>query len=79
MIYHGHIQDGLVRLDEPVTLPEGAAVTIELRSAPIPMEQEHSPQSENRAKLMKFAGIAKELPRDAARNLDHCLYGYDKQ
>ena len=79
MIYHGHIENGHVVLDEPVALPDGAAVTVELRTAAGSVGKEQSPNSKTRAGLMKFAGIAKDLPQDAARNLDHYLYGYPKQ
>ena len=29
MTYHGHIKDGVVIFDEPVSLPEGASVVIQ--------------------------------------------------
>lgn len=79
MIYHGHIENGHVLLDESVTLPEGAAVTVELRPASGSVDKGQSPHSEARARLLKFAGIVKDLPPDAARNLDHYLYGYPQQ
>lgn len=31
----GHVQNGVVVLDGSVTLPEGAAVTVKLRSSPV--------------------------------------------
>ena len=74
MIYHGHIENGHVVLDEPVALPDGAAVTVELRPTASSVGKEPSPNLKTRAGLMKFAGIAKDLPQDAARNLDHYLY-----
>ena len=79
MIYRGHVENGHVVLDESVALPEGATVTVELRPASGSAGKEQSPDSESRARLMKFAGIAKDLPQDAVRNLDHYLYGYPKQ
>ena len=33
MPYHGHIENGLVVLDEPASLPEGAEVTVDLAEA----------------------------------------------
>ena len=32
MLVHGHVQGGVIVADEPVTLPEGAAVRIEVLS-----------------------------------------------
>jgi hypothetical protein len=79
MIYHGHIENGHVVLEDSVTLPEGNAVTVELRPAPDSIGEAQPANSEKRARLMKFAGIAKDLPQDGARNLEHYLYGYPKQ
>ena len=31
----GHVQNGVVVLDGPMTLPEGAAVTVVVRSSPV--------------------------------------------
>jgi hypothetical protein len=31
----GHVENGVVVLDESVTLPEGAAVTVKLHTAPV--------------------------------------------
>ncbi len=71
MKYTGKVKDGVVVLDEPATLPDGATVTIELADAP-----SKTAPGEN---LMKYAGKATGLPVDASRNLDHYLYGHPKQ
>ena len=34
MIYHGHIENGLVVLNEPVALPDGAEVLIHIQVQP---------------------------------------------
>ena len=31
----GHVQNGVIVLDDPVSLPEGAAVTVIVRSSPV--------------------------------------------
>jgi hypothetical protein len=67
MTYRGHVKDGLVVLDEPAPLPEGAAVCVELSEAVAGQTLGQ--------KLLKYAGQAQDLPADAARNHDHYLYG----
>jgi hypothetical protein len=34
MIYHGHIENGLVVLDVPVALPDGAQVSVQIQEEP---------------------------------------------
>ena len=75
MNYRGHVKDGLVVLDTPGLLPEGAEVRIEVVSS-----EKEGPLLDEKGetlgdKLMKFAGRAVGLPEDAAVNHDHYLYG----
>jgi hypothetical protein len=79
MTYHGHVENGLIVLDDSVALPEGAAVTVELRDATRSQSGQELAHSDAHGGLMRFAGIAKDLPSDASRNLDHYLYGHPKQ
>jgi len=72
MTYRGHVENGAVVLDESVSLPEGAEVRVELLA-------EKGGEPTLREVLLKYAGKAKGLPTDAARNLDHYLYGAPKQ
>lgn len=69
MTIRGHVENGMVVLDEPVALPEGATVQVELT---VPS----SGPSLGR-KLLRHAGKAQHLPSDAAQNHNHCLYGTD--
>ena len=39
MIYHGHIENGLVVLDMPVSLPDGAQVSVQIQVEPEPVNQ----------------------------------------
>lgn len=39
MIYHGHIENGLVVLDVPVALPDGAQVSVNIQEEPKPTDQ----------------------------------------
>jgi hypothetical protein len=72
MLYHGHVKNGLVVLDETIGLPEGAQVQV----AVLPPIAEESTLG---ARLMKFSGILDGLPTDLARNHDHYLHGAPKK
>ena len=78
MTYRGHVSNGVVVLDDAVTLPEGLTVKVE------PMEGDRDrPAAENiptlYERLQPFVGKAKGLPPDASVNLDHYLYGTAKR
>lgn len=75
MTYIGHVKGGAILLDEPVDLPEGSVVSIELvkRSN----DTEVVPSLAER--LADIIGIATELPSDGAENHDHYLYGTPKK
>ena len=70
MTLRGTVKNGVIVLDSDQQLPEGTAVQVQ----PLP-EDILRP----RETLMKFAGAAKVLPHDAARNHDHYLYGTPKR
>ena len=71
MTYRGHVKKGVVVLDEPVKLPEGAAVRVELAA----------PDDERTLaeRLKDVIGIVKGLPSDLARNHDHYAHGKPKR
>ena len=76
MTVQGKIKNGVVVLNRGCELPEGTAVTVR------PVKKASAPQvqkSRARKKLLRHAGKATGLPADAARNLDHYLYGHAKQ
>ena len=79
MVYRGHVEKGVVVLDDPVTLPEGVEVKIELSNdgAAEPSLDENGETLGQ--KLLKHAGKAVGLPSDLAVNHDHYLYGTPKQ
>jgi hypothetical protein len=60
MDFRGHIQGGVVVLDEPAALPEGTPVTVRVEQAAA------TPAGQG---LEKLAGLA-ELPADAAEKHD---------
>jgi uncharacterized lipoprotein YbaY len=70
MTYKGHIKNGSVVLDEPVALPDGAEVTVDL----VPVER-----PVRLADLLKgVIGQATGLPPDASSHKRHYLYGHPK-
>ena len=70
MVYRGHVRNGVVVLDEPAELPEGAEVRVELA------EEEDVPTLADR--LRDVIGII-EGPPDLAENHDHYAHGKPKR
>jgi hypothetical protein len=68
MTYRGRVESGVIVLDDAPPLPEGTQVQVEVASAP-------EGKSTLGERLMKYAGQAKGLPADLARNHDHYLHG----
>jgi hypothetical protein len=79
MVCRGRVEKGVVVLDDPAALPEGAVVRVE----PIAAETGEPLLDENGLtlgqKLLKHAGKAVGLPPDLAMNHDHYLYGTSKK
>ena len=68
----------LLILDEPSALPDGTKVRVQ----PVRGESRKPLKAKGRKSkqgILKHAGKAKNPPTDAARNLDHYLYGHPKQ
>jgi hypothetical protein len=74
----GHVRNGVVVLDDPDALPEGTRVSVEPVSRPGKKVKAASAPTVGPA-LVRLAGKAQGLPPDAARNLDHYLYGHEKR
>ena len=72
MTYRGHVKDGQILLDEPVALPEGAEVQVELL-------KNDDGQPTIWQQLLELAGTVEGLPADMAENHDHYLYGVPKK
>ena len=78
MVYDGHVQNGLVVADAPVTLPEGAQVKVEI----LPTGGDDLPGDSVPTlydQLAPLVGAAKGLPSDLARNHDHYLHGQPRK
>ncbi len=78
MNYSGHVRQGLVVFDQPVVLPEGLAVCIEVADSAVPVSFKE-PQDTPGRRLLKYAGKAVGLPPDAAKNHDHYIHGSAKR
>jgi hypothetical protein len=68
MTYKGHIENGAIVLDEPVTLPNGAEVMVELAALQKAEDGENVPTLAER--LACVIGKAECLPADWAENHD---------
>lgn len=80
MTLHGHIENGAIKLDPPIALPEGAAVEVQViavRSVEAVNEAPEPPTLLDR--MQEFVGTFDGLPADASANLDHYLYGLPKR
>ena len=78
MIYRGHVENGMIRLNDAPPLPEGAEVEVRLVGDGVPPEQQAEiPTLYER--LQDIVGKAEGLPRDLAENHDHYLHGQPKR
>jgi hypothetical protein len=78
MVYRGHVEKGVVIVDDAVTLPEGITVRVEV----LPSANENSPAGPATTlyeQLAPLVGAAKGLPPDLARNHDSYLHGQFRQ
>lgn len=76
MVVPGHVKNGVIVLDDPVTLPEGAAVSVQVVATP----QESAIVGPTLLeRLRAVVGAAQTLPPDAASNIDHYLYGHPRR
>ena len=78
MVFRGHVENGVIRLESPLALPEGAEVEVRLLQGTLP-RQEETKIPNLYEQLKDFVGKAEGLPPDASVNLDHYLYGLPKQ
>lgn len=78
MVVRGEIKDGRIVLEGDPVLPEGAKVTVTIDE--VEGEDGNDKTSPTAYERMKpIFGIAKNLPPDGARNVDHFLYGHPKK
>ncbi len=78
MTYRGHIRNGTVVLDEPVALPEGTEVEVDVpETTAQELADDVGPTLAER--LAPIIGKAENLPPDASVNHDYYLYGTPKK
>jgi hypothetical protein len=77
MTFKGHVENGAIVFDEPVNLPEGASLQIDIMSAPSSEQEEKG--STLASRLSSVIGSIEGLPEDASINHDHYLYGAPKK
>jgi hypothetical protein len=73
MTYSGRIQNGAVVLDEPLQVPDGTEVRVEVVTGDAAPPTEEGPSFSER--YAEIAGAAITLPETAAEDHDHLLYG----
>ncbi|MCI0363247.1 MAG: hypothetical protein L0Y44_02015 [Phycisphaerales bacterium] len=78
MVYHGQVKNGKIILDDPVRLPEGAKVRVDLVDSK-DIAASNGDADSLYDELGPFIGSVRNLPADAARNVDHYLYGRPKR
>jgi hypothetical protein len=78
MTYRGHVENGIVRLDDGIMLPEGIEVRVETLSPPSAQPAEKDGPTLY-GQMEPLVGIAKGLPPDLAKNHDHYLHGAPKR
>ena len=75
MTCKGRVAGGVVVLERAGLLPEGAEVKVQL----VKQVRRGKRKLSLSQKLLKWAGTAKGLPSDFARNHDHYLHGAPKR
>ena len=68
------VENDTIRLPEGFHIPDGTQVMIETIDRSAGSEDDSLSRC-----LLKFAGIADDLPSDLAANLDHYLHGHPKR
>lgn len=69
MSFEGHIENGVVVFDRPVSLPNGTPVRVEVVASGKTLAE----------RFQNVIGAGVDLPEDMARNHDHYLHGTPKQ
>ena len=76
MPYRGHVQNGVVVLDEDVRLGEGTEVLVQILLGDTKPKREELSDFE---RLKDVIGKAEGLPEDFAENHDHYIHGVPKK
>jgi len=74
MVYRGHVENGVIRLEGAATLPEGVEVEVRLLVENASSKEEGEIPSLYE-RLKNIVGKAEGLPADLAANHDFYLHG----
>lgn len=77
MTYKGHVEKGMIVLDESIPLEEGMKVLVDF--APPETKTLAQKSASFKERYAAVIGKAQGLPEDAAENHDHYLYGVPKK
>ncbi len=79
MVYHGHVENGVIVLDGAGRLPEGSKVEVQPIERPAVAAEDDREIPSLYERLKPLVGCLKGLPSDLAENHDHYLYGVPKR
>lgn len=79
MTYLGHFEDGIIVLDDPVNLPDGAKVRVELLPTGNVAQKTESPPTGHYEHYESIIGAINDLPEDFAAQHDHYIHGTPKK
>ena len=77
MTYCGHVENGMIVLNDNVRLPDGMEVKVEPVEAESPVSEDARPTLYDRFK--DVIGRATGLPEDMAAQHDHYIHGAPKK
>lgn len=76
MTYRGRVKGNHIIMDEPLNLPDGTEVRVEVPSGAADTVSEGRTMYDD---LKQFIGIIDDLPPDFALNHDHYIRGAEKR
>lgn len=79
MTYRGRMRNGVVVLDDPASIPDGAPVSVRPLKARRPAGALAKRRRTVYERYKRFIGLAKGMPADFSINHDHYLYGTPKR
>lgn len=79
MTYQGHIENGVIVLDEPANLQNGTKVRIELLSDGGTTPNADAPPVTQFVHYQSIIGAIDDLPPDFAAQHDHYIHGTPKK
>ena len=78
MTYRGKVKNGIVVLDKPDALPDGAVVSVRRLKVRRASQRDKKPPTVY-DRYSRSIGVVKGMPADFSINHDHYLYGTPKR